>query len=84
MTTKQTKKATSTKPAKAATTKVEKPTESHRHIIACLVDNEFGVLARVVGLFSGQTVSSVAKLPETTSATLGLTNLDFVTSLCTT
>jgi len=24
------------------------------HIIACLVDNEFGVLARVVGLFSGR------------------------------
>ncbi|PIR31947.1 MAG: acetolactate synthase small subunit [Alphaproteobacteria bacterium CG11_big_fil_rev_8_21_14_0_20_44_7] len=28
--------------------------EKHRHIIACLVDNEFGVLARVVGLFSGR------------------------------
>lgn len=26
----------------------------HRHILACIVDNEFGVLARVVGLFSGR------------------------------
>ena len=26
----------------------------HRHTIAVLVDNEFGVLARVVGLFSGR------------------------------
>ena len=25
-----------------------------RHIIACIVDNESGVLARVVGLFSGR------------------------------
>ena len=25
-----------------------------RHTIACIVDNEFGVLARVVGLFSGR------------------------------
>ena len=25
-----------------------------KHIVACLVDNEFGVLARVVGLFSGR------------------------------
>ncbi len=29
-------------------------TEIHRHTIAVLVDNEFGVLARVVGLFSGR------------------------------
>lgn len=27
---------------------------THRHILAVLVDNEFGVLARVVGLFSGR------------------------------
>lgn len=31
-----------------------KSQEKHRHVIACLVDNEFGVLARVVGLFSGR------------------------------
>lgn len=30
------------------------PKENHRHILTCLVDNEFGVLARVVGLFSGR------------------------------
>ena len=28
--------------------------EVERHTIACIVDNEFGVLARVVGLFSGR------------------------------
>ena len=32
----------------------EKQLKKNRHIIACLVDNEFGVLARVVGLFSGR------------------------------
>ncbi len=31
-----------------------KDTEIFRHTIAVLVDNEFGVLARVVGLFSGR------------------------------
>src|ERR1700685_1427823 len=32
-----------------------KPLETtERHIIAVLVDNEFGVLARVIGLFSGR------------------------------
>lgn len=28
--------------------------EKHRHTIALVVDNEFGVLARVIGLFSGR------------------------------
>lgn len=34
--------------------KAEARTDIHRHILACIVDNEFGVLARVVGLFSGR------------------------------
>jgi acetolactate synthase-1/3 small subunit len=34
--------------------KSEVKAATHRHILACLVDNEFGVLARVVGLFSGR------------------------------
>lgn len=34
--------------------KGETPHDEHRHILACIVDNEFGVLARVVGLFSGR------------------------------
>lgn len=34
--------------------KAEIRTDVHRHILACIVDNEFGVLARVVGLFSGR------------------------------
>lgn len=33
---------------------MKKEQEKHRHIIACLVDNEFGVLGRVIGLFSGR------------------------------
>lgn len=33
---------------------MQKEEQSNRHIIAALVDNEFGVLARVVGLFSGR------------------------------
>ncbi len=31
-----------------------KVSETETHTIACIVDNEFGVLARVVGLFSGR------------------------------
>ena len=34
--------------------KGEAPMDKHRHILACIVDNEFGVLARVIGLFSGR------------------------------
>ena len=33
---------------------VEVQTEPKRHVFAVLVDNEFGVLARVIGLFSGR------------------------------
>ena len=33
---------------------VLKDTDVYRHTIAVLVDNEAGVLARVVGLFSGR------------------------------
>lgn len=47
-TTKAVKKAPVKKP------EVKKPEEKHRHVIACVVDNEFGVLARVIGLFSGR------------------------------
>ena len=36
-----------------------------RHIISVLVDNEPGVLARVIGLFSGEaTISKVLPLPR--------------------
>jgi len=33
---------------------MKEQTDIHRHTVAVLVDNEFGVLARVVGLFSGR------------------------------
>ncbi len=59
--------------------------EPKRHIIAALVDNEFGVLARVVGLFSARgynieslTVSEVdqaRKLSRITIATTGPKNI---------
>lgn len=32
----------------------EKKVELHRHTLAVIVDNEFGVLGRVIGLFSGR------------------------------
>ena len=36
-----------------------------RHIISVLVDNEPGVLARVIGLFSGEaTILKVSPLPR--------------------
>lgn len=33
---------------------IQQTDQQERHVIAALVDNEFGVLARVVGLFSGR------------------------------
>lgn len=56
-------------------------TEPKRHVFAVLVDNEFGVLARVIGLFSGRgynieslsvaEVEGEKKLSRITIATIG-------------
>ena len=35
-------------------TKIKQSAENERHTLTVLVDNEAGVLARVVGLFSGR------------------------------
>lgn len=64
---------------------MKKEEEHKRHIIAALVDNEFGVLARVVGLFSARgyniesltvsEVDNVRNLSRITIATTGPKNV---------
>ena len=55
-------------------------TDLHRHTVSVLVDNEFGVLARVVGLFSGRGYNieslTVAKVDDTEN----LSRITIVTS----
>ncbi len=59
---------------------VKKPEEKHRHIIACLVDNEFGVLARVIGLFSGRGYNIESLTVAEVSAEENLSRITVVTS----
>ena len=69
---------------------MKKPAEkkqlaANRHVIACIVDNEFGVLARVVGLFSGRgynieslTVTEVDAVQELSRITIVTSGSDMV------
>ncbi|MBY0407925.1 MAG: acetolactate synthase small subunit [Rickettsiales bacterium] len=55
-----------------------------RHTLAVLVDNEFGVLARVIGLFSGRGYNieslTVAEVQHDTEEHAGLSRITIVTS----
>lgn len=64
----------------AAKTEAKKPAESHRHIIACIVDNEFGVLARVIGLFSGRGYNIESLTVAEVSHAESLSRITIVTS----
>ena len=62
-----------------------KVSETETHTIACIVDNEFGVLARVVGLFSGRgynieslTVAEVDRVKSLSRITLVTTGTPMV------
>ena len=64
---------------------MKKLPQSHRHIITCVVDNEFGVLARVIGLFSGRgynieslTVAEVSEEQNLSRITIVTTGNDMV------
>ena len=51
-----------------------------RHIMSVLVDNEPGVLARVIGLFSGRGYNIESLTVAETEANLGLSRISIVTS----
>jgi acetolactate synthase-1/3 small subunit len=64
---------------------MKKTEEKHRHIIACIVDNEFGVLARVIGLFSGRgynieslTVAEISKEDNLSRITIVTSGSDMI------
>lgn len=64
---------------------MKKPQEKHRHVITCVVDNEFGVLARVIGLFSGRgynieslTVAEISQEQNLSRITIVTTGNDMV------
>jgi acetolactate synthase-1/3 small subunit len=53
---------------------------SNRHIITCVVDNEFGVLARVIGLFSGRGYNIESLTVAEVSVAQNLSRITIVTS----
>lgn len=53
---------------------------SEKHTIACLVDNEFGVLARVVGLFSGRGYNIESLTVAEVDAEANLSRITLITS----
>jgi acetolactate synthase-1/3 small subunit len=59
---------------------MKKTQEKHRHIITCVVDNEFGVLARVIGLFSGRGYNIESLTVAEISEEQNLSRITIVTS----
>ena len=55
-------------------------TEVERHTIACIVDNESGVLARVVGLFSGRVYNIESLTVAVVDDERGLSRITLLTS----
>ncbi len=51
-----------------------------KHVIACIVDNEFGVLARVVGLFSGRGYNIESLTVTEVDAEESLSRITLITS----
>ena len=54
--------------------------EVERHTIACIVDNESGVLARVVGLFSGRGYNIESLTVAVVDSKRGLSRITLLTS----
>ena len=54
--------------------------EVERHTIACIVDNESGVLARVVGLFSGRGYNIESLTVAVVNSERGLSRITLLTS----
>ena len=52
----------------------------HRHVFAVIVDNEPGVLARVIGLFSGRGYNIESLTVSTVSADRGVSRITIVTT----
>ena len=57
-----------------------KLSEVERHTIACIVDNESGVLARVVGLFSGRGYNIESLTVAVVDSKRGLSRITLLTS----
>jgi acetolactate synthase-1/3 small subunit len=58
----------------------EKQQELHRHTLAVIVDNEFGVLGRVIGLFSGRGYNIESLTVAAVDAEKNLSRITVVTS----
>lgn len=59
---------------------VDRPPQKNRHIISAMVENEFGVLARVIGLFSGRGYNIESLTVAEVDAKQKLSRITIVTS----